>query len=147
MTEAVELQLPSDTQHVGLARLVVVTAARRAGMDEERVQDLRIAVSEVTTNAILARQQGGGNGRVRLSFGQTERGMFAVTVEDAGPGFGEDERPGDDASLDDGLATTLIRGLADEVEVERGEAVRMHLRFAVTHPAEVEDGADARSED
>lgn len=148
MTEAVELQLPPDTQHVGLARLVVVTAARRAGMHEEQVEDLRIAVSEATTNAILVHQRATSDERVTLRFGETDDGAFEVTVMDAGGGEGAidigvvDDRPTDDAGQalegwqpDGDLGVTLIRGLADDVEYLEEEGTRVRLRFTVTLPA------------
>jgi serine/threonine-protein kinase RsbW len=134
MVDEVELQLPPDTQHVGLARLIVVTAARRAGMDEERVEDLRIAVSEATTNAILAHQRERSEERVALRFGASADGDFQVTIADSGPGFEprtEQELGQRDWTLENGLGVTLIRGLADHVEFIREEGMRVHLRFGV----------------
>jgi serine/threonine-protein kinase RsbW len=130
----VELQLPPDTRHVGLARLVVVTSARRAGMDEERVEDLRIAVSEATTNAILAHQREASPDRICLRFGPTDAGEFQVTISDTGPGFQpktEAELEGRDWTLEGGLGVTLIRGLADHVDFVHDEGMRVQLRFAV----------------
>lgn len=134
MADEVELQLPPDTQHVGLARLIVVTAARRAGMDEERVEDLRIAVSEATTNAIIAHQREDSEERVALRFGATDEGEFQVTIADTGPGF-EPKSPEElslrDWQSENGLGVTLIRGLSDHVEFVRDEGMRVHLRFGV----------------
>src|SRR3712207_4475216 len=87
MTDEVELQLPADTQYVGLARLVVTVAARQAGMAEDRVEDLKIAVSEATTNAINAHRRHEHHAPVILQFGTTGNGSFDVTIVDAGPGF------------------------------------------------------------
>lgn len=141
MQTEVELKLPPDTQHVGLARLVVVTAARRAGMDEERVEDLRIAVSEVTTNAIHAHRREGTGERVTLRFGPTDEGDFAVLISDTGPGFepkSAEELEERDWSSEGGLGVTLIRGLADHVEFVREAGMRVRLRFAVALPAQPE---------
>ncbi len=138
MLAEVELQLPPDTQHVGLARLVVVTAARRAGMDEERVEDLRIAVSEATTNAILAHRREGSGERVVVRFGPTMEGEFAVLISDTGPGFepkSTEELEERDWSIEGGLGVTLIRGLADHVEFVHNEGMRVRLRFAVALPS------------
>ncbi|MGI8876225.1 MAG: ATP-binding protein [Egibacteraceae bacterium] len=132
----VELHLPPDTQFVSLARLVVVTAARRSGMDEERLEDLRIAVSEATTNAILSHQRTEEAQRVVLSFGTRPTDeVFQVTIADAGPGF--EPLPGDDLverdwQMEGGLGITLIRNLADDVEFVRGEGMQVHLRFGVS---------------
>jgi serine/threonine-protein kinase RsbW len=134
MQESVELLLPPDTQLVGLARLVVVASARRAGMDEERVEDLRIAVSEATTNSMRAHAALNSGDRIKLGFGLNERGEFQVTIADTGPGFepgDPDELAARDWSEEGGLGVTLIRGLTDEVEFVRDDGMHVHLRFAM----------------
>ncbi|MDP8978062.1 MAG: ATP-binding protein [Actinomycetota bacterium] len=130
---AVDLRLPPDVAYVGLARLIVCAAARLAGMADERVEDLRIAVSEATTNAMVAHNRDGHGAPVVLSFGPT-RTSFEVTIADAGAGF----EPQPPEALDDrdplqegGLGVTLIRGLADSVSFERGEGMRVNMRFRV----------------
>jgi serine/threonine-protein kinase RsbW len=132
VTGQVELQLPADTQYVGLARLVVTVAARQAGMADERVEDLKIAVSEATTNAINAHRRYQHETPVVLQFGPTESDAFEVTILDAGPGF-EPAPPVDerDWSLEGGLGVTLIQGLADEVTFLRGEGMRVQMSFKV----------------
>ena len=87
MTAMVQLRLPVDVVHVGLARLVVMQAARQFGMDDERIQDLKVAVSEATTNAILSHRRAGNDDPVVLTFGQIDSGQFQVTVADMGSGF------------------------------------------------------------
>lgn len=128
-----ELQLPPDARYVGLARLVVTTAARQAGMDPGRVEDLKIAVSEATTNAIMAHRQQGSPEPVVLLFGPRED-AFNVAITDAGPGF-EPTSPQTAENLDwsaeGGLGVTLIRGLADTVEFVREAGMRVQMRFRV----------------
>lgn len=134
MTSAVELRVPPDVQYVGLARLVVTVAARQAGMAGERVEDLKIAVSEATTNAILAHNRSHEDRPIVLSFGPTDRGAFEVTILDDGPGFEPDDLAGADErdwTIEGGLGVTLIRGLADEVEFLRGEGMSVNMRFTV----------------
>lgn len=134
MKADVELHLPPDVQYVGLARLVVTLAARQAGMADERVEDLKIAVSEATTNAIRAHRQAEEPGPVVLAFGPTADDTFGVTIVDTGPGF--DPLPPDahqqrEWTDEGGLGVTLIRGLADDVEFVRGEGMRVNMHFAV----------------
>lgn len=134
MSSEVELHVPPDVQYVGLARLVVTVAARQAGMADERVEDLKIAVSEATTNAIMAHRRSSEPRPVVLAFGPTDDDTFGVTIVDAGPGF-EPKPPGADSTRDwsqeSGLGVTLIRGLADDVEFLRGEGMRVNMHFAV----------------
>lgn len=133
MRSTVELSLPPDVQYVGLARLAVTVAARQAGMNDERVEDLKIAVSEATTNAIRAHLAVAEPQPVVLTFGPDGGDSFGVTVVDSGPGF--EPLPAADGQREwteeSGLGVTIIRGLADEVEFLRGEGMRVHMHFAV----------------
>lgn len=132
MNGQVELQLPADSQYVGLARLVVTTVARQVGMDDERVEDLKIAVSEATTNAIKAHRHRQQQHPVVLQFGATDNDSFEVTIIDAGPGFDptlqNHER---DWTRGGGLGLMIIQELADDVTFVRGEGMRVHMRFKV----------------
>lgn len=130
----VELRVPPDVQYVGLARLVVTTAARQAGMSNDRIEDLKIAVSEATANAIAAHQRAGDNEAVSLVFGTANADQFAVTIADAGPVSDEDTADSIGArswNNDGSLSVTLIRGLADVVDFEGEAGMSVHMRFAV----------------
>jgi anti-sigma regulatory factor (Ser/Thr protein kinase) len=130
-----ELQLPPEVAYVWLARLVVATAARQSGMDQERVQDLKTAVSEAATNAIIAHGQLPRARPIVLHFGPEGERTFEVTVVDAGPGLDGVEAPSQVAdehwSSESGLGLTLIRGLADDVAFVREGGTRVHMRFSV----------------
>lgn len=131
--DQVELHLPPDVAYVGLARHVVTVAARQAGMDDERVEDLKIAVSEATTNAILSHRRDDHAAPVVLGFGP-RAGTFRVTVEDAGTGFDpvdEEAIATRDWTVEGGLGVTIIRGLADDVEFVRGQGMTVNMRFTV----------------
>jgi len=130
----VELHLPPNIQYISLARLVVCAAARLAGMDDERVEDLRIAVSEATTNAVAAHLRASQPQPVSIAFGDAGGGAFEVTIADAGPGF----QPSSPQSLSErgwdvegGLGVTIIRNLADEVRFDRNGGMRVSMRFAL----------------
>lgn len=138
MRRDVELRLPSDVQYVGLARLVVTVAARQAGMQDERIEDLKIAVSEVTTNAIVAHQRDDGDAPVVLSFGRSGAKQFAISIDDGAPQPGDEG--GGDWAPEGGLGITLIRGLADDVEFGSDAGNVVHMRFAVEDDEETELG-------
>ena len=125
----VELRVPPDVQYVGLARLVVTTAARQAGMTSDRLEDLKIAVSEATANAISAHQRAGADEAVSLVFGVTGSDQFAVTIADAG--FVADGDGTRSWNNDGNLSVTLIRGLADVVDFDGETGMSVHMRFAV----------------
>lgn len=130
----VELCLPANVAYVWLARLVVCASARQAGMDDERVEDLRIAVSEATANAVTAHRRAGLDQPVVLRFGPTEEHTFEVTVVDSGPGFepvAAASMNGRDWTIEGGLGVTIIRELADDVRFLHGDGMRVSMNFAV----------------
>jgi serine/threonine-protein kinase RsbW len=133
-TAPVELRLPPDARYVSLARLVVTSAARQAGMGEARVEDLKVAISEAAANAIAAHERARAETAVVLSFGSNAARSFTVTITDVGWGF--DPPPWEtlterDPTSGGGLGLTLIRGLADEVEFVREEGMWVRMRFAL----------------
>ncbi len=144
---AIELHLPPALQYVGLARLIVCAAARQAGMNGERVEDLRIAVSEATTNAVIAQRRVDVGQPVVLRFG-AERGAFEVTISDGGPGFDPAPREspnGRDWSAEGGLGVDIIRELADEVHFARREGMRVSISFAVDLPEQQAEDPERRN--
>lgn len=138
MERAVELEIPARPEFIALARLVVSAFAAGVGvLSDERIADLKIAVSEACTNAVEAHGSLATDERVviRCTAGD---GWVAVTIEDRGGGF-------DPASLaphppatdperlqhERGLGIPLIRSLVDEVAFEsspEGTTVRIVMR-------------------
>jgi anti-sigma regulatory factor (Ser/Thr protein kinase) len=123
----VELQLPRDAAYVGLARSIVTAGARLEGMPEERLEDLKIAVSEAAAHAVSAGAVDGGP--LLLAFG-THDGAFEVHILSGlaatGEGLGEWPVVG-------GMGLRLIEGLADEVRFPEASRSQLVLRF--TTPA------------
>jgi serine/threonine-protein kinase RsbW len=146
--EVVELEIPARPEYLALARLLVAAAvAGDPEFPEDRLDDLRLAVSEACTNAMEAQaraagSRAGANGHGRgtepiqirclLDMEQVE-----VEVTDHGDGFDPDaladHPPVTDPSRLDyerGLGIPLIRILTDEVEFmpsPTGTRVRMVL--------------------
>ena len=112
---AVELEVPARVEYVRLVRMVVASlAGTRRDLDGDRLDDLRLAVSEACA-LVVGR---GSAGRLAVSC-REEPDAFVVDVLDS---------PGD-LDGEHGLAFALIRALVDVVEsvVEDG-APRMRLR-------------------
>lgn len=53
----IEIQIPPRAPFVGVVRLALSSLARNLGVDEERVGDIKIAVSEACANAVLAHEE------------------------------------------------------------------------------------------
>jgi len=137
--EVVELEIPAQAEFVALARLVVSTMAFADGtLSPERIDDLKLAVSEACTNAIEAHSARRTAERVlvRCSAGL---GGVEVCIEDRGGGFDPAALPDhppvtDPARLEfeRGLGIPLIRALVDEVDFTsstQGTAVRLVVRY------------------
>ena len=55
MTKGITLEIPAKAEYLSLVRAVVVSAAGLdPAVEDQRIEDLRLAVSEATTNAIRA---------------------------------------------------------------------------------------------
>ncbi|MBC7231193.1 MAG: ATP-binding protein [Actinobacteria bacterium] len=119
-TTEFELEMPAQAKYVGLARLLAGSIARRMRFSEESIDDLKIAISEMCTNAIVHT----GNGEatrppilVRYLAGD---GFLTVEVRDRGPGFDPAcvlDRQREDL-LGKGFGIPLIRSLVDVFECD-----------------------------
>jgi anti-sigma regulatory factor (Ser/Thr protein kinase) len=95
-------------------RLRVGTAAAAAGLDENRCEELVLAVYELACNAIL---HGGGRGSLLLS---RVEGSVRCQVSDDGPGFVDAEPPGGIDTAPPGGGLWLARQLTDGIEIAGG---------------------------
>jgi anti-sigma regulatory factor (Ser/Thr protein kinase) len=107
----VALRFQAAPEHVRTARLVAVAVARRAGMDEVRLDEIRLAVGEVCARAVRRSLQSGKPG-----------GDVVVELDDQGPTL--DVVVTDGAGLpeseEESVSLPLVRGLADAVTLEDG---------------------------
>jgi serine/threonine-protein kinase RsbW len=128
---SVELRIPPDPAYVGLARLVVAQAARQAGVPQDRVEDVKIAVDEALANAVRGQAALNSSAPIDLAFGATELGFEVVVRGLEGPATDADpaDQPGADM-LDPKLSLTLIEGLTDEMSYEP-EGGTVSLRFVI----------------
>ena len=148
----VELLLPALPEHVRTARLVVVTTARRAGLDDALLDELRLAVGEACTRAVGLHARHAPDDRVRITVTDDVLGL-TVTVHDCGPEAGpavddvatgllDDEDVGDedvsDEAIDPDVALALLTGLVDEVEVsaEPGQGTTVRMRWPLPRRAD-----------
>lgn len=117
-----------------VARAFVTDAARRAGVDAPRTEDMGIAVSEVLTNATL---HGGGATLVGV---WTAADRFVCQVEDGGPGLDDPlagYRPPSPNEIA-GRGLWLARQLVELVEIlpgPTGTTVRLYAPLASTQAA------------
>ena len=146
----VEVAFTPLPAHVRTARLVATAVARRSGVDESLLDEVRLAVGEACSRAVDVHQRHCPDEPVRIRLtGESER--FEVVVTDSAPAVGADENgspsrvteteavtgagdvldstdSGDELQLSAGVGLAVIAGLADEVRIsptDSGLTVRM----------------------
>jgi serine/threonine-protein kinase RsbW len=156
----VELSFTALPAHVRTARLVATAVARRSGVDESLLDEVRLAVGEACSRAVEGHQLYCPAEPVRLALTEAA-GRFEVEVTDtcapagrwpggpAGAGGDSAERAraeGDsaegaragggsaaDSRIGAGLGIAVIEGLADDVEIREtpdGTSIRMSWPLA-----------------
>jgi anti-sigma regulatory factor (Ser/Thr protein kinase) len=154
----VELRFSALPEHVRTARLVAVSLARRAGIDDETLDEVRLAVGEAATRAVGRHQEGCPDETVLVRMSDDD-GRFVAEVIDSAPARSADgevgaadltehataDTPGVDPldePLPEGIDLAVIGGLVDDVVVETGptgSVVRMTWPAPATaggsHPA------------
>ncbi|MDT3395170.1 ATP-binding protein [Streptomyces sp. B1866] len=130
----VELRFSALPEHVRTARLVAAAVARRAGVDEAVLDEVRLAVGEACTRAVGLHVMNGLNAPVRVVLTEEEK-KFSIAVGDeaptaAGQRSGSHPDVDEEAAADeeDEMGLAVISGLVDDVEVttsDTGGLIRM----------------------
>jgi serine/threonine-protein kinase RsbW len=136
----VELSFTALPAHVRTARLVATAVARRSGVDESLLDEVRLAVGEACSRAVEGHQRYCPAEPVRLALTDLA-GRFEVEVTDTcapgahwpgspaasggTPGLSQDSNG---TGLPAGLGIAVIEGLADDVQISEtaaGTSIRM----------------------
>lgn len=134
--DVVRLRVPAQPDYLALVRMVIAGTARiEPLLDDERVDDLRVIVSEACTNAIealrvRAHDQGVDPATLESTIAidcHLRASGVEVVITDEGGGFdpeGLDPLPAvTDPSrirIERGLGIPLIKALSDEAEITSG---------------------------
>jgi serine/threonine-protein kinase RsbW len=134
----VELSFTALPAHVRTARLVATAVARRSGVDESLLDEVRLAVGEACSRAVEGHQLYCPAEPVRLALTDLA-GRFEVEVTDTcapdarWPGTPDGHGVG--AGMPAGLGIAVIEGLADDVQISEtsaGTSIRMSWPSAGT---------------
>ncbi|WP_370420286.1 ATP-binding protein [Streptomyces sp. QH1-20] len=128
----VELLFSALPEHVRTARLVAAAVARRAGVDEAVLDEVRLAVGEACTRAVGLHAGHGVTTPVRVVLIEDEK-KFSIEVGDDAPHPSAADAAAGEASAapeegEDDMGLAVISGLVDDVEVtadESGGLIRM----------------------
>ena len=84
-------------------------------VDEDFLNAAELAMSEGCTNAVIHRGNGGGQGRIVVSF-EIWRDRIVMKIKDKGPGFDiASVAPPRDGSFAGGYGIHIMRSMMDEV--------------------------------
>jgi len=128
MDRSLELSVPSRTEYIAVVRLVVASlVSARRSVAAERIDDLKLAVSEACTNAMEAnRTSQAADPRVVVSVWEAPE-RLEVCISDSGSGFDPERLPKhppvtdpDRLNFERGLGIPLIRSLVDAVRFDSG---------------------------
>ena len=112
----VRLAFPPQSRLLGTIRLVVGIVARKAGIDEETIEDLKVAISETCAVAVADLTRAGISSPIEVDLMEDGQ-RFGVEVRDRAPVDGRSLGGFDVDDLDDrrfGLA--LVGALVDDLE-------------------------------
>ncbi len=135
MADTIVLRVPAKSDYVAVVRVILAAAAAiDPDSRDDRIDDLRVAVSEAVTNAVESHQMNGTDSHIEVRC-VTEDHSVEVTVRDRGPGFDSDTvpvmpAPEDPARLfwESGLGLPLMRRLVDRTDItsdDDGTLVRL----------------------
>jgi len=112
----VRLAFPPEPRLLGTVRLVVGIVARKAGMGEEGIEDLKVAVSETCAVAVGDLNRAGRLDPIEIDLVESAD-RFGIEVRDRAPA--PTAAPGDpgDGEIDDReLGLALVGALVDDLK-------------------------------
>ncbi len=140
----VSVELASIPQNVGVARLLAAILAAQADFTVAEVDEVKLAVSEAVTNAIVHGYQSDGNHRVRMEL-LLEGSGLEIIISDQGRGIENLDLAMQPAVSTDpermGLGFSFMESHMDQLRVEselgRGTRVTMMKRAGTRDLARV----------
>jgi serine/threonine-protein kinase RsbW len=126
---ALQLAVPAEAENVIVIRQAVAGLGEALGLSSERVDDLKVVVTEACNNVVVHAYEGEPGPLVVTAAADAE--AVVITVSDRGGGFRPRASQGD-MSL--GLGLPLIASLSDSFEIRggAGEGTSMSVRFKLT---------------
>ena len=143
MKNHMELSFLSCPQNESFARVAIAAFAVQLNPTLPEMADIKTAVSEAVTNAIV-HGYGEGEGVVRMDAEFGDRGLFTVRVRDEGRGIEDVERAMQpfystgDGTERSGMGFCVMQTFMDAVEVEsspgHGTTVTMRKYISANEP-------------
>jgi serine/threonine-protein kinase RsbW len=127
----VRLTMPAKAEYITLSRLALTGLTRLRPLSEELLADLKLALTEATSNSVRHAYPDGG-GYVEIVY-ELRGNVLTIEVTDEGEGFDHDDETvvnGAGDLTEGGLGIAIIRAIADELVLSKGSDGRgSKLRF------------------
>ena len=118
----VVLRMAPRPENLALARLALAGVGTVAGAGESDIADLKLAVTEACTNAILHAYSDGASGQLVVRYRVASAGVD-IEVEDDGAGFDPSDPIAEESERDgQGMGLMIIRTLTDSIEIESDDS-------------------------
>jgi len=128
--DEIKLSVPSKPEYVGVIRLTLAAIASRIGFDIEKIEDMKVAVAEACTNAIIHGCHCEQGRNFNIEFVSTKE-KLTILVYDDGQGCPVDniEEPDLNNPKEGGLGIFIIKSLMDDVEIksEKGKGTMIKM--------------------
>jgi serine/threonine-protein kinase RsbW len=126
MDEALSLQFKAMGESIPRARHAISDLCARAGIPDDRLRDIQIAVTEACTNCVLYAYDALDDDSLYMLEAQLSIDHLLIVVSDGGVGL---------RGYTPGLGMSLIQQAADRVLVTspggRGSRVEMHFTLSL----------------
>src|SRR5690625_7885510 len=86
----IEIKVPAKAEYVGVIRLTVSGIANRMGFSYDVIEDLKVAISEATTNVVAHAYDNEDNGELNLGCG-VYKNKLEIMISDQGESCRLDE--------------------------------------------------------
>lgn len=133
--DCIKLRIPSKPEYVSVVRLTISAIANRCGFNIEDIEDIKVAVGEACTNAII-HVESDKEKEIAIDCRVSQEGLCIVIV-DNGSGFDYTKLDLPDLRnpKESGLGIFIIKSLMDEVEfsssLDGGTSIKMLKKRSV----------------
>src|SRR5690554_3264911 len=120
----IHLTIPAQAEYIDIVRLTLYGVAHKVGFSYEEIEDMKVAVSEACTNAVLHAYDSQHLGLLDITF-DLDQDEMCITVKDTGSSFQHEETVNKSVSLHNqsldkivpgGLGIYMMHVLMDSVE-------------------------------
>lgn len=124
------LDLPPDSRYLVLARTFARDVVVCAGFASDVAEDVKLAISELATNAVKAHRAAAIDEPIRIAA-ERVGDVLRLTVSDRGAGFAEGRETAARADATAGFGIVVVRSLFPDLVIEHPPGGGTDVSFAI----------------